>query len=136
MNASPNMLSLEAGKKFMAVTGVMALAALFLVAMPETAHAGTGGSNSQGFEEVWEILKEWTQGSLGRVIAGSMILVGIIAGIARQSIMSFALGIGGGMGLTYAPNVIESIVSATVPYTYVVNAAATAIGNGLQAAGL
>ena len=40
--------------------------------------AGTGGDE---FSDVWETLKEWIQGTLGRVIAGSMILVGIVAGI-------------------------------------------------------
>ena len=32
-----------------------------------------------------------------------MILVGVVGGIARQSLMAFAMGIGGGMGLYNSP---------------------------------
>uniref|UniRef100_UPI0035A29C16 TraA family conjugative transfer protein n=1 Tax=Klebsiella pneumoniae TaxID=573 RepID=UPI0035A29C16 len=58
------------------------------------AHAGTGGKE---FDDIWTTITDWTQGTLGRIIAGSMILVGIVGGIARQSIMAFAMGIGGGV---------------------------------------
>ena len=73
--------------------------------------AGTGGDE---FSDVWETLKEWIQGTLGRVIAGSMILVGIVAGVARQSISAFAVGIGGGIGMYNTPTVIESVLSASL----------------------
>lgn len=59
--------------------------------------------------------KDWTQGTLGRIVAGAMVLVGIVGGIARQSLMAFALGIGGGMGLYNTPTVVESVMSATLP---------------------
>jgi len=52
---------------------------------------------------------------LGRIVAGAMVLVGIVGGIARQSLMAFALGIGGGMGLYNTPTVVESVMSATLP---------------------
>lgn len=73
--------------------------------------AGTGGSE---FNEVWETLKGWIQGILGRIICGIMILVGIIAGVARQSLTAFALGIGGAIGLYNVPTVLESVLSATI----------------------
>lgn len=73
--------------------------------------AGTGGEE---FADVWDTLKEWIQGTLGRVVCGSMILVGIVAGVARQSISAFAVGIGGGIGLYNTPSVIESVLSATI----------------------
>ncbi len=76
-----------------------------------TATAGTGGDE---FADVWDTLKEWIQGTLGRVVCGSMILVGIVAGVARQSISAFAVGIGGGIGLYNTPTVIESVLSATI----------------------
>ena len=77
----------------------------------DDALAGTGGSE---FNEVWETLKGWIQGILGRIICGIMILVGIIAGVARQSLTAFALGIGGAIGLYNVPAVLESVLSATV----------------------
>ena len=78
----------------------------------EPSFAGTGGA---AFPDVWDTLKDWTQGTLGRIVAGAMVLVGIVGGIARQSLMAFALGIGGGMGLYNTPTVVESVMSATLP---------------------
>nr|WP_044143208.1 TraA family conjugative transfer protein [Succinimonas amylolytica] len=88
---------------------VIAMAAGLCLA--ENALAGTGGDE---FADVWDTLKEWIQGTLGRVIAGSMILVGIVAGVARQSISAFAVGIGGGIGMYNTPTVIESVLSASL----------------------
>ena len=89
-------------------TAVIAAAGLCLAG---SALAGTGGDE---FTDVWDTLKEWIQGTLGRVIAGSMILVGIVAGVARQSISAFAVGIGGGIGMYNTPTVIESVLSASL----------------------
>lgn len=91
---------------------------MFFVAVSNS-YAGVGG---EAFEEVWITVKDWTQGTLGRVIAGAMILVGIIGGIARQNLMGFALGIGGGIGLYNAPEIIETIVGATIEGAGAVNA--------------
>ena len=81
---------------------------LLALVIAEPSFAGTGGDE---FSDVWTTIKDWTQGTLGRVVAGSMILVGIISGVARQSLMAFAIGI----GLYNAPTIIESILTATVP---------------------
>jgi len=107
--------------------GLMLVA--FLLA-PEQAHAGTGGT---AFDEVWSTLKDWIQGTLGRIVAGAMILVGVIGGIARQSLMAFAIGIGGGMGMYNAPTVVESIMSATLQHGGNIIPAAVQLSNGLGA---
>lgn len=86
--------------------------AAFAVALPDAALAGTGGT---AFDPVWTMITDWSEGTLGRVIAGALILVGIVAGIARQSLMAFAVGIGAGVGLYNAPAVIDSIFVATLP---------------------
>lgn len=83
---------------------------LFSVVMQD-AYAGNGG---QEFDTVWNTLRDWIQGTLGRIVCGTMILVGIIAGVARQSIMAFAIGLGSGIGLYNTPPIIESVLSATV----------------------
>ncbi len=92
-----------------------------VLALPDTAVAGTGGA---AFDPIWQWLSDNIQGTLGRIIAAAMILVGIVGGIARQSLMAFALGIGGGMGLYNSPPVIESLMSATLPVLSVVSPAA------------
>ncbi|KZL22688.1 TraA family conjugative transfer protein [Pseudovibrio sp. Ad37] len=98
--------------KYLKLLSLLTVAAvLFVAVQPDAAHAGTGGTE---FDEVWEALKDWIEGTLGRVVAGAMILVGIVSGVARQSLMAFAVGIGGGMGLNYSPTVVESIMTATI----------------------
>lgn len=73
--------------------------------------AGTGG---QEFDDVWMTLTDWMQGTLGRVVSGAMVLVGIVGGVIRQNVMAFATGVGGGIGLYNTPKVIEAIMSATI----------------------
>ncbi|WP_395756367.1 TraA family conjugative transfer protein [Edwardsiella ictaluri] len=106
----------------------LAVAALAILFVSVRAHAGTGGTE---FDEVWTTLKDWTQGTLGRIVAGAIILVGIVGGIARQSLMAFAMGIGGGMGLYNAPTVVESMMSATLEHAEKVIPAVVHITNGL-----
>ncbi|MDU4190318.1 MULTISPECIES: TraA family conjugative transfer protein [Aeromonas] len=106
----------------------MGLVAVALVLAPDSVHAGTGGT---AFDDVWTTLKDWTQGTLGRIVAGAMILVGVVGGIARQSLMAFAMGIGGGMGLYNSPTVVESIMSATLEHADKIAPAAINLTNGL-----
>lgn len=89
------------------------LSAAMLLIMLSLAYAGTGGME---FEDVWMEIKDWSQGTLGRIIAGAMILVGLVGGIVRQSLIALALGIGGGLGVYNAPEIIESLVSATLTH--------------------
>lgn len=86
------------------------VSAIFLL-MTTSVMAGGGGDE---FDEVWDTIEDWTTGTLGKIIAGAMILVGIIGGVARQSLMAFAVGIAGAMGLNYAPEIVSSIMSASI----------------------
>lgn len=107
---------------------LLALVAVAALTAPDMAHAGAGGTE---FDEVWTTIKDWTQGTLGRIIAGALILVGIVGGIARQSLMAFAIGIGGGMGLYNSPVIVESIMGATLASAHKVAPAMALISNGL-----
>jgi conjugal transfer pilus assembly protein TraA len=78
---------------------------------PHVAHAA---STNGPLEDVYTNLTEWTQGNVGKTIALGMILVGIVAGIARQSLMAFAVGIGAGLGLYNAGTIIDTIFQATL----------------------
>ena len=96
-------------------THTIAVAMITTVALaafltPE-AMAGTGGTE---FDTVWTTLTDWMQGTLGKIAAGAIVLVGIIAGVARQSIMAFAVGVGGGIGLYNTPTIIDNIMTATL----------------------
>lgn len=111
----------------------VALVALAILSMPDTAVAGTGGT---AFDPIWRWLADNIQGTLGRIIAAVMILVGIVGGIARQSIIAFAIGIGGGIGLYNSPPVLESMISATLPVLANGAAGVSAVAPLLTAAGL
>lgn len=106
---------------------MFAVIAAMLLLMMNNAMAGGGGDE---FNEVWDTLEDWTTGSLGKIIAGAMILVGIIGGVARQSLMAFAIGIAGAMGLNYAPDIISAVMTSSIEGMNAIDAA-KAISNGL-----
>ena len=91
--------------------GALTLAGLLLAA-PETVLAGAGGTESQG---AYDMLTGWMTGILGRIIAITFIVVGLVAGVMRQSIMGFVVGVAAGLGVFVAPDIIDSIVTATLP---------------------
>lgn len=109
-----------------AALGIGIVALSFVLS--EAAYAGTGGSE---FEGIWDTLEAWVEGTLGRIIAGAFVLVGIIGGIARQSIMAFAIGVGSGMGLANSPAIIEAIVTATLEKAATVTPTIVQFSNGL-----
>lgn len=115
----------EKAKKIM-IFGAIALA--IVLVMSGTVQAGGGGGE---FDEVWDTLEDWTKGTLGKIIAGSMILVGIVGGVVRQSLMAFAVGIAGGMGLNYTPEIISAIMSASIEHAQVATETAIVLSNGL-----
>lgn len=109
---------------------MLAVVAMVLAASiaPELVQAGTGGTE---FDSVWTTLTDWMEGTLGKIAAGAMILVGIIAGVARQSLMAFAVGIGGGVGLYNAPSIIDNVMTATIEHAPAATQAVMTISNGL-----
>ena len=119
-------LAFQSRAKALAPVAVVGAALL----LPEVALAGDGGSDV--FLDIWTDLSGWISGTLGKIIAGAMILVGIIGGIARQSLMAFAIGIGGGMGLFNAPTIIENIVTSTLEHAPVVAPTVVQLTNGLM----
>ncbi|MBK1700211.1 TraA family conjugative transfer protein [Thiococcus pfennigii] len=91
--------------------GALALSGLLLIA-PEAALAGAGGAEFQG---AYDMLTGWMTGILGRIIAVTFIIVGLVAGVMRQSIMGFVVGVAAGLGVFVAPDIIDNIVTATLP---------------------
>ena len=89
----------------------VALASLAVIA-PETVLAGAGGLE---FQDTYDMLVGWMTGMLGRIIAITFIIVGLVAGVMRQSIMGFVVGIAAGLGVFVAPDIIDNVVAATLP---------------------
>ena len=85
--------------------------ALGMAALPEMALAGTGGTE---FSDIYTLLSGWAKGTLGKVIAIGVFLVGVTAGIVQQSLMAAAVGIGAALVMYFGPGVIENILTALV----------------------
>ena len=117
----------EMNSQSLVIAAVMGLMVMSLFA-PETVIAGTGGTE---FDSIWTTLTDWMQGTLGKIISGAMILVGIIAGVVRQSLMSFAVGVGGGIGLYNTPGIIDNVMTATLEHVPSTTQAVVIFSNGL-----
>jgi conjugal transfer pilus assembly protein TraA len=98
-------------KAFFTSKTVLASAAVAAVALVPEAMAGTGGTE---FDDIYTLLVGWTQGTLGKIIALGMFMVGLSAGIVNQSIVSVVIGIGGALALYYGPTVINGVVAALI----------------------
>ena len=96
-------------KKYLTI--IFPVAAIVLLGIASNVFAGTGGTE---FEEIYTTLRSWSQGFLGKTIALGLFIVGTAIGIVRQSLMAIAVGIGGGMGVYYAPNIIDTMVQAMI----------------------
>ena len=73
--------------------------------------AGTGGTE---FSDAVDLLMEWSEGGLGKLIALGTFVVGMAIGIVRQSLMAAAVGIGMGLAVKTGPTVIDSIVETLI----------------------
>lgn len=99
-------------KRLLSKKAVLTSAALAAVALTSSeAMAGTAGTE---FDDIYSLLVGWTQGTLGKIIALGMFMVGLAAGIVNQSIIAVVIGIGGALALYYAPTVIDGVVAALI----------------------
>ena len=120
----------EQNKQWLMAFGIC-LVMTTLMVLAQNAFAGADSGTDAEFDSIWETLVGWTQGTFGRIVALAMVVVGIVGGIARQSLMAFAVGIGGGMGLYNSSGVIDVMMGAAVTETVNAIPAATQIVNGL-----
>jgi conjugal transfer pilus assembly protein TraA len=90
---------------------LLAVLAVFTALLAPEVMAGTGGTE---FNDIYTLLVGWSQGTLGKIIALGMFMVGLSAGIVNQSIVSVVIGIGGSLALYYSPTVISGVVAGLV----------------------
>ncbi len=93
-------------KNFMIFLGLLAAMVFF-----QEAFAGTDGDD---FADIYTKLESWSKGTLGKVIALGMFLVGLATGVVQQSIVAVVIGISGALSLYYGPGIINSVVSAVI----------------------
>lgn len=82
-----------------------------LVALPSLSFAGTGGTE---FAPAYTTISTWLQGDLGRLIAVALLIVGLVMGVVRQSIMAAVPAVACGLVATVAPTIIGAVVTAVI----------------------
>lgn len=92
-------------------TALLAATALACVAI-EPAFAAA--STDTTFTSIYDTLKTWAEGSLGKVVAIAMFLVGLAAGVVKQSVMAVVAGVAAALVMAYGPTVIEGMFSALI----------------------
>lgn len=81
-------------------------AALALVA--STSAFATAGTDTT-FDAIYQQVVNWSEGSLGKLLAVVAFLVGMAAGIMRQSAMAVVLGLAFALIFAYGPTIIDNI---------------------------
>ena len=84
---------------------------LLLCLVSATAFAGTDGAE---FQDIYDKIRNWLEGTLGKVIAVAAFGVGMGIGIVKQSLMALAIGIGFAAVLAYAPKIIDAVFSFAI----------------------
>ena len=87
------------------------LAMLLLIAI--NADAGTTGTELKG---IYDKLKDWTSGYLGKAIALFAFLLGLGIGVAKSSPIPAIAGIVFALFVAFGPAVLEGIATATLAY--------------------
>ena len=90
---------------------LLTLLAIVAMAGPELSLAGTGGTE---FTIAYTTITGWLQGDLGRLLAASLLVVGLVMGVVRQSIMAAVPAIACGLVATVAPTIIGAVVTAVI----------------------
>jgi conjugal transfer pilus assembly protein TraA len=78
-----------------------------------TSVAGTGSTDTT-FDSIYNTIKAWAEGSLGKTLAVAAFLIGMGIGLVKQSAMAVVLGVAFALILAYGPTVIEAIFSFAV----------------------
>lgn len=66
-------------------------------------------TGTNDFSEIYGRLVGWIKGDLGRTLSISFVLIGLAYGMARNSLIGFATGVGAAVGLQVTPTIINSI---------------------------
>ena len=106
------------------------IVAAMLTAVAVSVSAGNGG---QEFTEVYDMLVEWSTGTLGKIIALAALIVGIGFGLVRQSVIAAVIGVSMALVLNFGPTVIDGILVATADASHA--HAISLMTNGLNGLG-
>jgi conjugal transfer pilus assembly protein TraA len=88
---------------------LLVLATLCLV-VTEPALAGADAT----FSSVSTLVKDWMEGSLGKLFAFGALGTGLGITIVKQSLMPVVVGVGVSIATYYGPGVLNTVVAATL----------------------
>lgn len=83
---------------------------LLAVVASSAALAGTDAT----FDPIYDQIRGWAEGSLGKLLAVSAFLIGMGIGLVRQSAMAVVLGLTFALIFAFGPTIIDSIVTFAV----------------------
>ena len=101
------------GMQVMTATAIIAGAML----LPDMAMAATNAAGvavTSPVDSVYTTLVNWTKSGIGRIIALLIIVVGISAGIIKQSLFALVIGVGAGLALNNADTVVSAMLPASL----------------------
>ena len=87
---------------------VLTIAGIFITVRAAAAYAG----NDITFDELNDMIGNWTKGSLGKALALIALILGIGTAAARQSFGALFGGVGVAAAASIGPGVIEQVISA------------------------
>jgi len=96
-----------------ALGAVVAAPAAIYAYVPPAGGAAQPG-NDFDFDATLNTLQQWSEGSLGVVIAITLMLAGIGMGIMKQSIAAVIPGIAAAIALSEGPGILINVFGATV----------------------
>lgn len=88
----------------------LAFAAVLTVALIEPALAG----GDTTFQSVSDLVKDWMEGTLGKLFAFGALGTGLATTIVRQSLMPVVVGVGVAVTAYYGPGILDTVVAATI----------------------
>ncbi|MCW0399309.1 hypothetical protein NB700_001865 [Xanthomonas sacchari] len=91
--------------------GVLTLA-LLATAGAAIAASGNAANGGAEFQDLYNLVLGWSEGVLGKTIAVAAFLIGMVMGVAKQSIWAFAIGILFAAALAFGPSIIEGVFTA------------------------
>ena len=97
--------------RFPRVATVVLLAALLLGLFPP--EAALGGTTGTEFQSIYDKVKGWSTGYLGRLLALCTFIIGLGASIMRQTLFPALTGIGVALVVSLGPSLIEGIATGT-----------------------
>ena len=89
---------------------MLAIALAFALAAMSS-QAGAGGTE---FTQVYDQITGWANGTLGKTLAVSALLVGLGVGVIKQSIIAAVVGVAMALVSGFGPGVIDGVISSGV----------------------